>query len=91
MVRGKGEDKKHKLTRIKDLDELEQRINNVEAFFFKLRDIRLKQKVDDTSLDALVFSDSDSSKDSHDYLSEDSSEDLINFLAGHDPQWQFPK
>nr|GEX71364.1 hypothetical protein [Tanacetum cinerariifolium] len=45
----------------------------------------------DSSLDAPVFSYSDSSKDSHDYLSKDSSEDLINFLAGRDPQWTFPK
>ncbi|GKB59472.1 hypothetical protein Tco_0915658, partial [Tanacetum coccineum] len=87
QLNGKGEDKKHKLTRIKELDELEKRINNVEAFFSKVIII----SDDDTSLDAPVFSDSDSSKDSHDYLLEDSSKDLINFLAGHDPQWQFPK
>ncbi|GJU87291.1 hypothetical protein Tco_1294837 [Tanacetum coccineum] len=37
---------------------------------------------DDTSFDALVFSNSDSSNDSHDYMSEDSSEALINFLVG---------
>ncbi|GJY82561.1 hypothetical protein Tco_0495937 [Tanacetum coccineum] len=36
---------------------------------------------DDTSLDAPVFSYSDSSNDSHDYMSEDSSEALINFLT----------
>ncbi|GJV45543.1 hypothetical protein Tco_1430079 [Tanacetum coccineum] len=36
-------------------------------------------------------SDHDTSKDSQDYLSKDSSEDLINFLSSRDPQWQFPK
>nr|GEY59127.1 probable (S)-N-methylcoclaurine 3'-hydroxylase isozyme 2 [Tanacetum cinerariifolium] len=46
---------------------------------------------DDTSFDAPVFSNSDLSKDSHDYLSEDSNEDLINFLVVRDPQRQFPK
>ncbi|GJR12674.1 retrovirus-related pol polyprotein from transposon TNT 1-94 [Tanacetum coccineum] len=50
-------DKKQKLSGIKEVVELEQRINN----------------------------------DSHDYLSKDSSKDLINFLPGRDPQWQFPK
>ncbi|GKD80132.1 hypothetical protein Tco_1342753, partial [Tanacetum coccineum] len=33
----------------------------------------------------------DTSKDSQDYLSEDYSEDLINFLSSRDPQWQFHK
>nr|GEU90247.1 retrotransposon protein, putative, Ty1-copia subclass [Tanacetum cinerariifolium] len=33
----------------------------------------------------------DTSKDSQDYLSDDSSEDLINFLSSRDLQWQFPK
>ncbi|GKD39117.1 hypothetical protein Tco_1259324, partial [Tanacetum coccineum] len=66
MERG---NKKQKLTRIKEVDELEQRINNVEALFFKLRDKRLKQKEaiigsnDDTSLHAHVFSDSHSCKE----------------------------
>nr|GEV20302.1 hypothetical protein [Tanacetum cinerariifolium] len=36
-------------------------------------------------------SDDDTFKDSQDYLSEDSSEDLINFLSSRDLQWQFPK
>ncbi|GKD41745.1 hypothetical protein Tco_1261952 [Tanacetum coccineum] len=36
-------------------------------------------------------SDDDTSKDSQDYLSKDSSEDLINFLSSHDLPWQFPK
>ncbi|GKD49755.1 hypothetical protein Tco_1278731 [Tanacetum coccineum] len=36
-------------------------------------------------------SDDDTSKDSQDYLSKDSSEDLINFLSSRDLQWQFPK
>ncbi|GKC82233.1 hypothetical protein Tco_1137950 [Tanacetum coccineum] len=50
-------DKKQKLTGIKELDELEQRINNVEALSFNLRDKMLKQKDDDTSFHAPVFSD----------------------------------
>ncbi|GJZ85944.1 hypothetical protein Tco_0657554 [Tanacetum coccineum] len=61
----KGENKgykKQKLTGIKELDELEQRISNLEAVFFKSRDIRLKQKDDDISLHAPVFSNSHSSK-----------------------------
>nr|GEU70093.1 hypothetical protein [Tanacetum cinerariifolium] len=37
-------DKKQKLTGIKELDDLQERIDNVEAVLFKLRDIRLKQK-----------------------------------------------
>nr|GEV74429.1 RNA-directed DNA polymerase, eukaryota, reverse transcriptase zinc-binding domain protein [Tanacetum cinerariifolium] len=49
----------------------------------------------DASLDAPIFSNSDSSSessnDSYDYMSEDSSKALINFLAGRDFQWQFPK
>nr|GEV31580.1 hypothetical protein [Tanacetum cinerariifolium] len=66
---------KQKLTEIKELDDLEERINNVEAVLFNLRDIRLKQKDDDVSLDAPVITDSDSSSDSsndsHDYMSEE--------------------
>ncbi|GKD83550.1 hypothetical protein Tco_1350389, partial [Tanacetum coccineum] len=38
---------------IKEVDELEQRIKNVEEFFFKLRDIKLKQK--DSSEDLINF------------------------------------
>ncbi|GJT85864.1 putative RNA-directed DNA polymerase, eukaryota, reverse transcriptase zinc-binding domain protein, partial [Tanacetum coccineum] len=37
------------------------------------------------------WKDDDTSKNSHDYLSEDSSEDLINFLSSRDLQWQFLK
>ncbi|GJW77381.1 hypothetical protein Tco_0139063 [Tanacetum coccineum] len=95
MVRGKGKaimkDKKQELTEIKEVDDLEQRIKNLGAIFSRLRDKKLKQKEvvvisdDDKSLD------DDTSKDSHDYLSEDSSEDLIKFLSSRDPQWQFPK
>ncbi|GJR77218.1 hypothetical protein Tco_0089583 [Tanacetum coccineum] len=52
---------------------------------------------DDTSLDAyssdeelnIPFSDSDSESGSYDYLSANSSEDLMNFLAGRDLDWQF--
>nr|GEY97546.1 hypothetical protein [Tanacetum cinerariifolium]GEZ11180.1 hypothetical protein [Tanacetum cinerariifolium] len=44
----------------------------------------IKRLNDDTS------SDHDTSKDSQNYLSEDYSKDLINFLSCHDPQWQFP-
>ncbi|GKE56101.1 hypothetical protein Tco_1495286, partial [Tanacetum coccineum] len=33
----------------------------------------------------------ESSSDSYDYMSEDSSEALMTFLAGRDLQWQFPK
>ncbi|GKC71680.1 hypothetical protein Tco_1117563, partial [Tanacetum coccineum] len=44
-----------------------------------------KSSNDDKSLD------DHTSKDSQDYMSEDSSEDLINFLSSRDLQWQFPK
>ncbi|GJR11578.1 hypothetical protein Tco_0794230, partial [Tanacetum coccineum] len=46
---------------------------------------------DDTSLDIPIFSNNESSSDSYDYMSEDSSEALMTFLAGRDLQWQFPK
>nr|GEU32233.1 phospholipase-like protein [Tanacetum cinerariifolium] len=65
-------DKKQKLTGIKEVDELEQRIKNVDKSFLNFRDKKLKQKEmifisdDDTS------SNDDTSKDSHDYLSENS-------------------
>ncbi|GJX67340.1 hypothetical protein Tco_0303067 [Tanacetum coccineum] len=77
--KGKGKrimkDTKQNLIGIKELDDLEERINNVEAVLFKLRDIRLRQKDDDTSLDAPVIADndsfSDSSNDLYDYMSEE--------------------
>ncbi|GKA74746.1 hypothetical protein Tco_0781048 [Tanacetum coccineum] len=83
--KGKGkrimEDTKQNLIGIKELDDHEERINNVEAVLFKLRDIRLRQKEviiisdDDTSLDAPVIADgdsfSDSSNDLYDYMSEE--------------------
>ncbi|GKE58414.1 hypothetical protein Tco_1497599, partial [Tanacetum coccineum] len=67
---------------IKEVDDLEHRIKNLEAI---LRDIKLKQK------EVIVISDDDTSKESQDYMSKDSSEYLINFLCSRDPQWQFPK
>ncbi|GJS33704.1 hypothetical protein Tco_0532086 [Tanacetum coccineum] len=77
--KGKGKrimkDTKQNLIGIKELDDHEERINNVEAVLFKLRDIRLRQKDDDTSLDAPVIADndsfSDSSNDLYDYMSEE--------------------
>ncbi|GKC23314.1 hypothetical protein Tco_1025464, partial [Tanacetum coccineum] len=75
--KGKGimKDTKQNLIGIKELDNHEERINNVEAVLFKLRDIRLRQKDDDTSLDAPVIADndsfSDSSNDLYDYMSEE--------------------
>ncbi|GKC99175.1 hypothetical protein Tco_1169450 [Tanacetum coccineum] len=92
-VKGKGKaimkDKKQELTGIKEVDDLEQRIKNLEAIFSKLRDIKLKQKKVIVISDDDTSSDHDTSKDSQDCLSEDSSEYLINFLSSHDPQWQF--
>ncbi|GKF15723.1 hypothetical protein Tco_0057185 [Tanacetum coccineum] len=95
MVRGKGKaimkDKKQELTEIKEVDDLEQRIKNLEAIFSHLRDKKLKQKEVVVISDDDKYSDDDTSKDSQDYLSEDFSEDLIKFLSSRDPQWQFPK
>ncbi|GKC79686.1 hypothetical protein Tco_1130460 [Tanacetum coccineum] len=67
MKDDKGRERERELlkARIKELNDLEERIDNVKAVLFKLRDRRLKQK--------------------------DSSEALINILAGRDLQWQFPK
>ncbi|GKC38914.1 hypothetical protein Tco_1051298 [Tanacetum coccineum] len=76
---------------MKEVDDLEQRIKNLKAIFFKLRDTKLKQKEVIVISDDDTSSDHDTSKDSHDCMSEDSSEDLINFLSGRDPQWQFPR
>ncbi|GKD56836.1 hypothetical protein Tco_1290223 [Tanacetum coccineum] len=83
---------KGKLTRIKCLDDLEKRIQNVEAVLYKAKEQMMKQKEviiisdDDISLDILVFSNSDSSNDSHDYMSEDSNKSLMTFLPGRDLQ-----
>ncbi|GJU33655.1 hypothetical protein Tco_1182009 [Tanacetum coccineum] len=61
MLRKKGKaimkDKKQELTGIKEVDDLEQRIKNLEAIFSKLRDIKLKQKVNATRarVNARVF------------------------------------
>ncbi|GKB96401.1 hypothetical protein Tco_0982538 [Tanacetum coccineum] len=100
-VKGKGKaimkDEKQKLTGIKEVDDLEQRIKNLKVIFSYLRDKKLKQKEvvvkseDDKYLDDDKSSDDDTSKDSQDYLSEDSSKDLINFLSSRDLEWQFPK
>ncbi|GKD55952.1 hypothetical protein Tco_1289339 [Tanacetum coccineum] len=46
ICQGKGEDNyKRELTRIKEVDDLKQRIRNLEAIFSKLKDIKHKQKV----------------------------------------------
>ncbi|GJY06925.1 hypothetical protein Tco_0373979 [Tanacetum coccineum] len=87
-VKGKG---KTIIKGIKEVDDLEQRIKNLEAIFSHLRDKNLKQKEVVVKLEDDKSSDDDTSKDSQDYLSEDSNEDLINFLSSRDPQWQFPK
>ncbi|GKG35641.1 hypothetical protein Tco_0440795, partial [Tanacetum coccineum] len=67
---------------IKQLDDLEERIENVEQVLFCLRDIKMKRK------EAPVCLESDYSCDSTIYASSDSSsEELITFLAGKDLQW----
>ncbi|GJS04493.1 hypothetical protein Tco_0321001 [Tanacetum coccineum] len=50
-------DNKQKVTGIQELDELEERINNVEAIYFKLRDIKVKQK------EVIIISDDEKSLD----------------------------
>ncbi|GKA80665.1 hypothetical protein Tco_0787357, partial [Tanacetum coccineum] len=75
MVRGKGKaimkDRKQELTGIKEVDDLEQRIKNLEAIFSKLRDIKLKQKEVIVLSDDDTSSDHDTSKDSQDYMLEE--------------------
>ncbi|GJV44003.1 hypothetical protein Tco_1428539 [Tanacetum coccineum] len=90
-------DDKGKLLGIKCVDDLEKRLQNVEAVLYKAKEQMIKQKEviiisdDDTSLDIPIFSDSDSSNDSHDHMSEDYSEALMTFLAGRGLQRQFLK
>nr|GEY93690.1 hypothetical protein [Tanacetum cinerariifolium] len=91
-VKGEGKaiikDEKQEPTRIKEVDDLKHKIKNLKGINSKLRDIKLKQKEVIVLSDDDTSSDHDTSKDSQDYMSEDSSEDLINFLSSLDPQWQ---
>ncbi|GKD49260.1 hypothetical protein Tco_1278236 [Tanacetum coccineum] len=93
MVRDKNKGpKKNKDPTMKELDELEDRINILEYFFSKFGEKKEKQKDDepsldpDTSLDGSDFSDTDSCNESG-----DSSQNLINFMVGRDLDWQFPR
>ncbi|GJW11650.1 hypothetical protein Tco_1577477 [Tanacetum coccineum] len=61
--------KSNVLTGIKEVDDLEQRIKNLEAIFSHLRDKNLKQKEVVVKLEDDKSSDDDTSKDSQDYLS----------------------
>nr|GEV61955.1 hypothetical protein [Tanacetum cinerariifolium] len=92
-IKRKDKDEKRVLTGIKQLDDLEERIENVEQVLFHLRDIKMKQKLSLYIIaEAPVCLESDSSCDSTIYESSDSSSDeLITFLAGKDLQWKFPK
>ncbi|GJT99280.1 hypothetical protein Tco_1094798, partial [Tanacetum coccineum] len=68
-------DEKQELTGIKEVDDLEQRIKNLEAIFSHLRDKNLKQKEVVDKSEVVVkseddkSSDDDTSKDSQDNLS----------------------
>ncbi|GKD61656.1 hypothetical protein Tco_1299165 [Tanacetum coccineum] len=66
--------RKQKVTCIKEVDDLEERINNLKEFFSNLRNMKLKQK------EMRVGT----------YDNTSSSEALINFLSARDLKWQFP-
>ncbi|GJW70401.1 hypothetical protein Tco_0127318 [Tanacetum coccineum] len=83
--KGKGKatmkDTKQKVTGIKEVDDLEVRIKNLEDIFSNLRNRKLKQKEVRLETDDETSSNDDTS----------SSEDLINYLSTRDIQWQLPK
>ncbi|GJR41693.1 hypothetical protein Tco_1309796 [Tanacetum coccineum] len=82
MVRDKKKGpKKNKDPAMKELDELEDRINILEDFFSKFGEKKeTKSMLDpDTSLDGSDFSNTDSCNESG-----DASQNLINFIVGRD-------
>nr|GEU89159.1 hypothetical protein [Tanacetum cinerariifolium] len=95
--KGKGKasmkDTKQKVTCIKEIDDLEVRIKNIEEIFSNLRNKKLKQKEvrletdDETSSNDDTYSNDDKSSN----YNTSSSEVLINYLSTRDIQWQIPK
>ncbi|GKD70170.1 hypothetical protein Tco_1324260 [Tanacetum coccineum] len=76
-----GRDTKQKVTCIKEVDDLEVRIKNLEDVFSNLRNRKLKQK------EVRLETDDETSSNDDTY----SGEDLINYLSTRDIQWQLPK
>nr|GEV31182.1 phospholipase-like protein [Tanacetum cinerariifolium] len=80
-------DTKKKVTGIKDVEDLQVRIEKLEEIFSYLRNRKLKQKEVILGTDDETSSNDDAS--SNDEIS--SSEDLINYLSARDVEWQLPK
>ncbi|GJV54672.1 hypothetical protein Tco_1455677 [Tanacetum coccineum] len=80
-------DTKQKVTGIKDVEDLEVRIEKLEEVFSYLRNRKLKQKEVILGTDDETSLNDDTS--SNDEIS--SSEDLINYLSARDVEWQLPK
>ncbi|GJV60153.1 hypothetical protein Tco_1466253 [Tanacetum coccineum] len=87
VVRISIPDTKQKVTSIKDVEDLQVRIEKLEEIFSYLRNRKLKQKEVILGTDDETSSNDDTS--SNDEIS--SSEDLINYLSARDVEWQLPK
>ncbi|GJY23063.1 hypothetical protein Tco_0396721 [Tanacetum coccineum] len=74
-------------TSIKDVEDLEVRIENLEEIFSYLRNRKLKQK------EVILGTDDETSSNDDTSLNDEisSSEDLINYLFGRDVEWQLTK
>nr|GEV07067.1 hypothetical protein [Tanacetum cinerariifolium] len=83
----KRKDTKQKITGIKDVEDLQVRIEKLEEIFSYLSNRKLKQKEVIVGTDDETSSKDDTS--SNDEIS--SSEDLINYLSALDVEWQLPK
>nr|GEV38449.1 hypothetical protein [Tanacetum cinerariifolium] len=79
--------KKQNATCIKDVEDLQVRIENLEEIFSYLRNRKLKPKEVILRTDDETSSKDDAS--SNDEIS--SSEDLINYLSARDVEWQLPE
>nr|GEZ83748.1 hypothetical protein [Tanacetum cinerariifolium] len=80
-------DTKQKVTGIKDVEDLQVRIEKLEEIFSYLRNRKLKQKEVILGTDDETSSNDDTT--SNDEIS--SSEDLINYLSARDVERQLPK
>ncbi|GJY53466.1 hypothetical protein Tco_0445130 [Tanacetum coccineum] len=80
-------DIKQKVTGIKNMEDLEVRIEKLKEIFSYLRNRKLKQNEVILGTDDETSSNDDTS--SNDEIS--SSEDLINYLSARDVEWQLPK
>ncbi|GJU78662.1 hypothetical protein Tco_1275732 [Tanacetum coccineum] len=80
-------DTKQKVTGIKDVEDLQVRIEKLEEIFSYLRNRKLKQK------EVILGTDDETSSKDDTSLNDEisSSEDLINYLSARDVEWQLPK